>query len=74
MDDHACCAGDGTTMTAANGDCCSLTPGIAHGGATAAVAAPTILHQLLFVADVQTAEAYRPAAAASPSPPLVLRI
>lgn len=73
MDDHACCAGDGTTMAAASRACCSSTPGIAHGGAMAA-AAPLILHQALFGADVQTPEAHRPAATVSPSPPLVLRI
>jgi len=71
--DHACCAGDDGIRTS-DQDCCSVTPGISHGGSAAAPAAPAIVDSTLFAADVlELVSVIRPVAA-SPSPPLVLRV
>jgi len=72
--DHACCAGE-DGIRAADGDCCSVTPGVAHAGVhvatsltTAFVAAPLpALVTRALVVGVTSVEF-------APSPPLILRV
>jgi hypothetical protein len=71
--DHACCAGD-DGIRASDQDCCSVTPGISHGGSAVAPAAPAIVHSTSFAAGVLDPVSFARPAAASPSPPLVLRV
>jgi hypothetical protein len=72
--DHACCAGD-DGIRASDGDCCSVTPGVAHAGVhvttslpTAFVAAPLpALVTRVLVGGVSSVEF-------ASSPPLILRV
>lgn len=72
--DHSCCAGE-DGIRAVDSDCCSVTPGVAHGARDAAIASPPLIgftpHQGAFVQPV----AVQPTAAeVAASPPLVLRV
>ena len=71
--DHGCCPGD-EGVRAADRDCCSVTPGVSHGGAQVAATLPTLAGHTLF--NVAVAPAVPPAAAVtvSASPPLILRV
>ena len=71
--DHACCPGE-DSITAADGDCCSVTPGVSHGGAQMAATLPTLPRDTPFKVDVRPPVAPAPLVAVSTSPPLVLRV
>jgi hypothetical protein len=72
--DHACCAGD-DGIRASDGDCCSVTPGIAHAGVHVAISLPTAfvaaplpgLVTRALVVGVTSVEF-------ASSPPLILRV
>ena len=71
--DHGCCPGD-ESIRAADRDCCSVTPGVSHGGAQVASTVPTLAAEPAVTVFVP-----RPVVPASPvtvstSPPLILRV
>ena len=72
--DHACCAGE-DGIRAADQDCCSVTPGVAHAGTHVAANLPVAFDATLspFLV-VQTVAAGVTTVEFSSSPPLVLRV
>ena len=74
MAEHGCCPGD-DGIRAADRDCCSVTPGVSHGGADVAVAVPQAVPAPVFASAIQVMSAAMvPAVEGAPSPPLVLRV
>jgi hypothetical protein len=71
--DHGCCPGD-EGIRAADRDCCSVTPGVSHGGAQVATTLPTVAVDSPF--DVAVPRLVAPAAPVgiSTSPPPILRV
>jgi len=71
--DHGCCAGD-DGIRAADRDCCSVTPGVSHGGTQ--VAAPLSSAAVLSGFAVAVLPPVAPAAPVTiaTSPPLILRV
>src|SRR6266481_6075489 len=50
--DHGCCAGE-DGIRAADGDCCSVMPGVSHGGTQVAATLPTLAGDAPFNVAVQ---------------------
>ena len=73
MADHSCCPGD-DGIRASDGDCCSVTPGVSHGGAMLSGAVPSSAAGPVFAAAVQVPTPFLHPVAVSASPPLVLRV
>jgi hypothetical protein len=71
--DHGCCPGD-EGIRAAERDCCSVTPGVSHGGVPVAAALPTFTVEpsVNIVASLPAAPVAR--ITVSTSPPLILRV
>lgn len=73
MADHACCPSD-DGIRAADRDCCSVTPGVSHGGAQVAATLPTFAGETpLNVAVPPQAVPTAPVTVSS-SPPRILRV
>jgi len=70
--DHGCCPGD-EGIRAADRDCCSVTPGVSHGGAQIAATLPTLVVDSPFIVTVPPMTPAR-LVAVSTSPPLILRV
>jgi hypothetical protein len=73
MADHGCCSGD-EGIRAADRDCCSVTPGVSHGGAQVAAALPTLAVDSPFEFAVPLPVAPVARVTVSSSPPLILRV
>jgi hypothetical protein len=71
--DHGCCPGD-EGIRAADRDCCSVTPGVSHGGAQVAATLPTQAGDTPFNVAVLPLVARAPLVTVSTSPPLILRV
>jgi hypothetical protein len=72
--DHACCAGD-DGIRASDGDCCSVTPGVAHSGVHVTTSLPTAFVGAPLPTLVTRALVVRVTSAEiASSPPLVLRV
>ena len=71
--DHGCCPGD-EGIRAADRDCCSVTPGVSHGGAQAAATLPTQAVDSPFKVAVPLPVAPVVPVTVSTSPPLILRV
>ena len=71
--DHGCCPGE-DGMKAAEGDCCSVTPGVSHGGPQVAATLPAITAVAPSTTAVPPLVAPAKPVAVSTSPPFVLRV
>lgn len=73
MADHGCCPSE-DGIRAVDSDCCSVTPGVSHGGAQVAdaVAVPADFAPIVMTRSAPVA--YPTPVAVSSSPPLVLRV
>jgi hypothetical protein len=71
--DHACCPTD-DGLRAADKDCCSVTPGVSHGGAATPVVVSRLTAIPTLVVELPVAYADLAPVRAAASPPLILRI
>jgi hypothetical protein len=71
--DHSCCAGD-EGIRASDGDCCSVTPGVSHGGAMLTGAVSRGAVEPVFAAAIHLPATFLQPVAVSASPPLILRV
>ena len=71
--DHGCFPGD-EGIRAADRDCCSVTPGVSHGGEQVATTLPTLAGVTPFNVASPPAVGAAVPVSISTSPPLVLRV
>jgi hypothetical protein len=71
--DHACCPGD-DGIRAAERDCCSVTPGVSHGGAQVTATLSVLAADAPFTFTVTPPVVPATPITVSASPPLILRV
>jgi hypothetical protein len=71
--DHGCCPGE-DGIRAADNDCCSVTPGVPHGGAQVANTVAVRADFAPLLVTLSAPVAHPTPVATSTSPPLVLRV
>jgi hypothetical protein len=71
--DHGCCPGE-DGIRAAERDCCSVTPGVTHGGAQATATSTVLAADASFTLTVPPAVVRAAPITVSASPPRVLRV
>ena len=73
VSEHACCPSDDGIRTA-DRDCCSVTPGVSHGGAQIAATLPRPAVDSPFKVAGPPPVSPAVPVTVSPSPPLILRV